>query len=120
MGYDCFIVPAGGWEISSVFSNNQVPNIPVPYTATGGAWEIWKNLGGATQTRVASGSTVTNFSWTATKRSLPNVTFPEYTLLLNDLNVYLGPGTYWLGVSPSISDSGEAKPTLAALAGRTP
>jgi len=104
MVFDDFTVPAGGWDISAVFSNNQVPNIPFPYTATGGMWEIWTDLDGAGQTLVASGSTTTDFSWTATGRS---GSFPEYTLLITGLNVDLAPGTYWLGVSPFISDSGQ-------------
>jgi hypothetical protein len=108
IGYDAFTVPAGGWEVSSVFSNNQVPNIPLPYTATGGTWEIWTDLGQADQTLVASGSTVTNFSWTPTGRSGADVSFPEYTLSLSGLDIDLAPGTYWLGVSPIISDSGTA------------
>jgi len=64
MVFDDFVVPEGGWDISAVFSNNQVPDIPLPYTATGGTWEIWSDLDGAGQTLVASGSTTTDFSWT--------------------------------------------------------
>jgi hypothetical protein len=105
MVFDDFVVPAGGWDISAVFSNDQVPNIPLPYTATGGTWEIWTDLDGAGQTLVASGSTTTDFSWTSTGRF---GVFPEYTLLISGLNVNLAPGTYWLAVSPFISDSGSA------------
>jgi hypothetical protein len=105
MVFDDFVVPAGGWDISAVFSNNQVPNMPLPYTATGGTWEIWSDLDGPGQTLVASGSTTTDFSWTSTGRF---DFFPEYTLLISGLNVDLAPGTYWLGVSPFISDSGSA------------
>lgn len=106
MVFDDFIVPAGGWDISAVFSNNQVPNIPLPFTATGGRWEIWSDLDGPGQTLVASGSTTTDFSWTSTGRS---DFFPEYTLSISDLNVDLAAGTYWLAVSPFISDSGSAE-----------
>jgi hypothetical protein len=106
MVFDDFVVPEGGWDISAVFSNNQVPDIPLPYTATGGTWEIWSDLDGAGQTLVASGSTTTDFSWTPTGRS---GFFPEYTLLISGLNVDLAPGTYWLAVSPFISDSGYAE-----------
>jgi hypothetical protein len=105
MVFDDFTVPAGGWDISAVFSNNQVSDIPSPFTATGGIWEIWSDLDGPGQTLVASGSTTTDFSWTPTGRS---GFFPEYTLMFSDLNVDLAPGTYWLGVAPFISDSGFA------------
>jgi hypothetical protein len=104
MVFDDFVVPAGGWDVSAVFSNNQVPNT-LPYTATGGTWEIWSDLDGPGQTLVASGSTTTDFTWTPTGRT---DFFPEYTLLLSGLNVDLAPGTYWLGVAPFISDSGTA------------
>src|SRR6202044_2749336 len=100
MVFDDFVVPAGGWDISAVFSNDQGPNIPFPYTATGGEWEIWSNLAGAGQTLVASGSTTTDFSWPPPGRF---GAFQEYTLLISGLSVDLAPGTYWLGVSPFIS-----------------
>jgi hypothetical protein len=37
MVFDDFTVPAGGWDISSVFSNDQVPDIPT-LTARGKRW----------------------------------------------------------------------------------
>jgi hypothetical protein len=105
MGYDAFVVPAGGWDLSSVFSNDQVFNIPLPFIATGGTWEIWTDLGQADQSLVASGSTLTNFSWTATGRGIPFVYGAEFTLLIYGLDVHLDSGTYWLGVSPFDFDS---------------
>jgi len=91
--YDDFIVPSGGWTVTSVFSDD-LANTNV----TGATWEIRQGISeGNGGTLIASGTTVTPVV-TATGRS--GFGFTEYMVEVTGLNVSLAPGTYFLNVTP--------------------
>lgn len=92
--YDNFIVPAPGWRITAVFSNN-VSNLP---SIAGADWEIRSGISpGNGGTLIASGTGVPA-SWTPTGRS--QFGFNEYQVFVGGLNLTLAPGEYWLMVRP--------------------
>src|SRR5204862_6336608 len=92
--YDDFVVTdSGGWNITSVFSDN-LENTNV----TGATWEIRTGLSeGNGGTLIASGMTMTPVV-TPTGRS--GFGFTEFMIEVTGLNVNLPPGTYWLNVTP--------------------
>jgi hypothetical protein len=92
--YDDFNVnDSGGWDITSVFSNDFLSS-----NITSATWEIRQGMsafnGG---TLVASGSTDAPVI-TPTGRF--GFGFTEFTVEVTGLSVHLDPGTYWLNVTP--------------------
>ena len=99
--YDNFIVPAPGWHITSIFSDN-LANTNV----TGATWEIRSGVTeGNGGTVVASGTTTTPVV-TPTGRS--GFGFTEFMVEVTGLSVDLAPGTYWLNVTPVGDGSGRS------------
>jgi hypothetical protein len=100
--YDNFVVPAPGWLITAVFSNN-----PSDLTSIAGAdWEIRSGISpGNGGTLIASGTGVAA-SWTPTGRS--GFGYTEYQVYVGGLNLSLPPGQYWLMVRPVGSGSGRS------------
>jgi hypothetical protein len=92
--YDNFVVTsAGGWIVTSVFSDNLISTI-----VTGATWEIRSGVSaGNGGTLVASGFTVTPVV-TPTGRS--GFGFTEFMVEVTGVQVFLLPGTYWLNVTP--------------------
>ena len=91
--YDNFIVPAPGWHVTGVFSDNLLNT-----TVTGANWEIRSGVSeGNGGTVVASGTTATPVV-TPTGRS--GFGFTEFMVEVTGLSVDLAPGTYWLNVTP--------------------
>jgi len=92
--YDDFTVTdSGGWDITSVFSDNLMST-----TASSVTWEIRSGVSANNPgTLVASGSTVTPVI-TPTGRS--GFGFTEFMVEVTGLSVHLDPGTYWLNVTP--------------------
>jgi hypothetical protein len=116
--YDDFIVPAGGWTINTLYSNNIVNNS----TITGAYWEIRQGVSaGNGGTLLWSGTSLIsdNVSVEATGRQ-SNDPFPEMTVAVTNLNFGLDEGTYWLSVTPMIisDDNGgvNISPTTGANA----
>jgi hypothetical protein len=95
--YDDFTVPAGGWTVNSIWSNDLMD-----FSSDTATWSIRsgvsQNDGG---TEVAGG--ISAATQTATGRSGFDLT--EYTIQVDGLNIFLAPGTYWLSVAPH--DDGE-------------
>lgn len=96
--YDNFVVPAGGWTITSVFSSNDlISGAPLPTEAV---WEIRSGVAAAKPGNlVAFGrGPVTKFS---------GIPYPGgstlYRVQVEGLRVQLPPGTYWLSVAPLLS-----------------
>jgi hypothetical protein len=101
--YDDFNVnDSGGWDVTSVFSDDLSSTNIISAT-----WEIRQGVSaGNGGTIVASGMTVTP-EVTPTGRS--GFGFTEFMVQVNDINVHLDPGTYWLNVTPVDSlDGGRA------------
>jgi len=92
--YDDFIVTdSGGWDITSVFSDNQIST-----NVTSATWEIRQGMSaGNGGTLVASGSTDTPVL-TPTGRF--GFGLPEFMVEVTGLSVHLDPGTYFLNVTP--------------------
>jgi hypothetical protein len=113
--YDDFVVPAGGWTVVGVFSNDLISFTGI----TQAFWEIRSGVsvgnGGAL---IDSGTS--DATQTATGRS--GFGFTEYTIEVDGLNIVLAPGTYWLTVSPIGFGSGRSfvSETLGANAIGTP
>jgi len=100
--YDDFVVSASGWTINTLYSNNIVYNS----TITEAYWEIRRGMSdGNGGTLLFSGTS--SASVVATGRiSNPNDNNPEMTVAVDvtGLNLSLAAGTYWLSVTPIISD----------------
>ena len=92
--YDDFNVPdEAGWDVHSVFSNNLAST-----NISSATWEIRQGVSaGNGGTLIASGTTLTP-QVTETGRS--GFGFIEFMVQVNDLDVHLDPGTYWLNVTP--------------------
>jgi hypothetical protein len=99
--YDDFVVPAGGWLVTGVFSNDLMS-----FTGTTQAyWEIRSGVSaGNGGTLVASGTDTA--TQTATGRS--GFGYTEYTVEVDGLSLFLAPGTYWLTVAPVGPGSGNS------------
>jgi hypothetical protein len=99
--YDDFIVPSGGWTIDSVWSNNYMLGV----TVTEAHWEIRSGVSaGNGGILVDSGTGAASVTTTGRSAGI----YTENTVQVAGLNVILGPGTYWLNVSPIGSGSGAA------------
>lgn len=98
--YDDFIIAGTTWDIHTVWSNNLMD-----FAATSAYWEIRSGVSaGNGGTLIASGTDAA--TETATGRS--GFGDSEYTISVTGLNVVLGPGTYWLTVSPIDDGSGRS------------
>jgi hypothetical protein len=100
--YNQFNVPAGGWVIGGVFSNDIFINGPPASTTA--TWEIRSGMNSTGGTLVASGDAAA----TLTPTGFAPFGFPEQTVLVSGLNVSLAPGTYWLAVYPDDTNGGNA------------
>jgi hypothetical protein len=90
--YDDFVVPAGGWHVTDVWSNNLLDG-----TFSQAQWSILSGVvAGIGGTVVASGTG--NVTPVATGRSLFG--YNEYTVQVSGLNIDLAPNRYWLNVAP--------------------
>jgi hypothetical protein len=100
--YEDFIIPNGqSWLITGLFSDN------LANTTIGAAdWEIRSGVsegnGGAL---LASGS---NAAATVSLTGRSGFGFLEYMVQVNGLSVNLGPGTYWMNVTPVGNGSGRS------------
>jgi hypothetical protein len=96
--YDDFVVPAGGWTVSAVFSNNTLPASP---QVTQAAWEIRTGVAeGMPGSLIASGVDTTTPVFDAASSN--------YRVQVNGLQVPLPPGRYWLNVAPVGALGGQA------------
>jgi hypothetical protein len=87
--YDDFVVPAGGWVVLGVFSDNVIESA----TITRASWEVRRNMApGEGGKKVASGIHA------ATQTRLPGT--DRYRIQVDGLRVRLSPGRYWLSVAP--------------------
>lgn len=96
--YDDFVVPAGGWTVNSVWTNNLFTSGVTVYGAT---YEIRSGVSAGDGGTVVASGTTDSFALTGTGRGTGGYT--EYQLLISGLNISLNPGTYWLSVTPTIA-----------------
>jgi len=98
--YDNFNVTSPtGWTIDRIWSNDQMKITGI----TAAEWSIRSGMSaGNGGTVIASGTSPA--TQTATGRTGASLGFPEYTVQVSGLNVVLGPGTYWLSVSPLVGN----------------
>ncbi len=106
--YNAFNVPAPGWNVNSVWSNDVfTEGPPASTTAT---WAIYKDMGGASSgTIVATGDSLATLVPTGTIINIPGLGFnnlTEYSVTVSGLDVHLVPGEYWLGVYPDNTNGG--------------
>ena len=92
--YQSFVVPAGGWTVDEVFSNDSMD-----FSTAAADWEIRSGVSsGNGGTLVASGSDV---AATQTSTGLTDSTgLTIYTVAVSELDIPLSQGTYWLTVEP--------------------
>jgi hypothetical protein len=93
--YENFIVPPGQtWSVHSLFSNDLALKIA---GITSADWSIRTGVSvGAPGTVIDSGTSPVTI--TPTGRTFPGQ--KEYTFEVDNLDVTLGPGTYWFNVTP--------------------
>ncbi len=99
--YEPFVVPAGGWTVTGLFSNDLIGFSSL----TDAYWEIRSGVSeGNGGTLLYSG---TDTSATQTDLSLSDFGLEAYTVEVDGLNIFLPQGTYWMSVTPeSPSDGG--------------
>jgi hypothetical protein len=115
--YDQFQVPAGGWTVVSVFSNDYISDAAAIATVS---WEIRRGMApGNGGELVASGTSP------AIQSPDPAVTAPpypapavktRYRIQAGFLRLQLPAGSYWVSVTPSGVNTANASPTLGANA----
>jgi hypothetical protein len=97
--FDDFVVPAGGWTVVAVFSNNRMNFSGV----TKASWEIRTQMApGKGGRKVASGTsraTQTPIEGQGPFREDP---MAGYRIQVDGLHVHLEPGRYWLSVAPVV------------------
>jgi hypothetical protein len=100
--YDDFIIPTGQmWHITGVFSDN------LASTVIGGAdWEIRSLVSEGNSGTLQGGTQNNPAAVSLTGRSAFG--FNEYQVLVSGLNLTLGPGTYWLNVTPVGNGTGRS------------
>lgn len=109
MHYDDFDVPAGGWDVSGLWSNNRLETQAI----TQAYWEIRSGVS-AGNGGVLVDYGVKDATLTPTGRTVYGV--PEYTVSVAGLNVSLNEGKYWLGLAPDV-DGEEWLPYIATTSG---
>jgi hypothetical protein len=104
--YDDFVVPAGGWTVIGVFSNDHMDFDSV----TEASWEIRSGMSAGSEGNVlASGLNA------AKSTPIPGPgTLLHNRIQVNGLAVQLAPGRYWLSVAPV----GKGKCYVSATLGR--
>jgi hypothetical protein len=113
--YDQFEVPAGGWTIAGVFSDNGFADSRVIVYAS---WEIRRDMSPGN-----GGQIVESGLSAVTQSPDPSVTAPRYPaaelprhfrIVVENLRVPLPAGHYWLSVTPVGADRFHASATLGA------
>lgn len=93
--FDNFVVPAGGWKVTGLFSMNAASVTGI----TQAVWEIRSGVAsGNGGTIVASG---TNSAIEVTQTDSAGVA--SYRIVVDGLNVQLAAGSYWLSISPVVN-----------------
>ena len=99
--YDDFVVPAGGWTINTLYSNNIVNTSTS--TITEAYWEIRQGVSaGNGGTLLLSSTSLASLA--ATDRYLDGSDYnnPEMKVAVTGLDLSLAAGTYWLCVTPYV------------------
>ena len=103
MMYDNITVGDNGWDVTGLFGNFYQPDVAgmVPWTSA--MWEIRTGMSEGNAGTLLYGGEGFEVSAThqATGRTLSGgTTFTEYLATLTIPQLYLAPGTYWIGISP--------------------
>ena len=106
--YNGFTVPAGGWHVTSAWSNNVFAltdgSPSGPPASTTAQWAILSGIP-STPTVVASGDAPAALTLIGNPLLAP---FTDYQLLVSGLSVNLAPGNYWLATYPDNTNGGLA------------
>ncbi len=95
--YDDFVVPAGGWTVVGVFSNNRMADAII----TKASWEIRRDMKpGKGGKKVASGVSEAKQVRIPGTGPFPTDAAIGYRIQVDGLRVRLKPGRYWLSVAP--------------------
>jgi len=102
--YDTFAVPAPGWNVTAVFTDNAME-----HGATMAAWEIRQGM--------APGKSGTLIGWgihkvTQTQLAEDDPPLKHYRIQVSGLNLKLSPGSYWLSVAPVAAGQSYASATV--------
>jgi hypothetical protein len=97
--YDDFIVPESQvWNVTSVWSNDFFAALFGRPNVTQADWSIRSGMSEGNGGTVIAGG-ISPITFTRTGRN-PNFLYQEWTVQVNNLNVTLAPGLYWLNVTP--------------------
>jgi hypothetical protein len=98
--YENFTVtdPAG-WTIDRVWSNDSMQVTGINQAS----WSIRSGMSTGNGGTVIAGG-ISAATQTSTGRVNPSPGFPEYSIQVSGLSVYLPAGTYWLSVSPLVGE----------------
>jgi hypothetical protein len=93
------VTAPGGWLVQSVWSNDSMQFQGV----TSAYWSIRSGMSaGNPGTIIGAGTSLA--TQTPTGRFNASLLFPEYTIEVSGLNLFLPPGQYWLCVSPFVGN----------------
>lgn len=108
--FDNFVVPSGGWTVSSIFSNNAMSVSGV----TAAVWEIRTGIS------TGNGGTVVAAGMSPATQTLL-FTWPDgeniYRVQVDGLRARLPAGTYWLSVTPVVPASFHTQSYVCASKG---
>jgi hypothetical protein len=99
--YDQFQVPAGGWNVTGVFSNNLIGDFPGVAQVS---WEIRRDMAPGHGGKLVAGGT--SVATTSADPAVTSKTYPatvarqHFRIAAHYLHVALAPGTYWVSVAP--------------------
>jgi hypothetical protein len=96
--YQAFVVGAGGWTVTGLFSNNLTD-----LTVTSAYWEIRSGVSEGNGGTLISSGTDTTPILSLTGRT--GFGFNELHVEVDGLNLFLAPGTYWMTVTPQSGDA---------------
>jgi hypothetical protein len=115
--YDQFRVPDGGWTVVSVFSDNALYDFPIVVYAS---WEIRRGMnpgkGGEVVASGVTAATQTPDPYVAAAKYPASEAAKHFRIQVNNLNVQLPAGHYWLSVTPVGKGISFASATLGANA----
>jgi uncharacterized protein (TIGR03437 family) len=100
--YDNFVVPTGGWTITSVFSNNALASTSMTIP-TEAVWEIRSGVSAGNGGSLVAFGRGAIVPYVGTRYADGETLF---RVQVDGLRVQLAPGTYWLAVTPVMGDLG--------------
>ena len=106
---DFVVTSSTGWTVQSVWASHAFLDTGEPIIVTSAKWEIRTGITPGNEGTVVAGGSA-SATLTATGQYFFGA--PEYRIEVTGLSVNLGPGVYWLSVTPESDDLGRVGATF--------